>query len=245
MNKVFESFDRAVADVPDGAVIMLTSFAGPGPWPQRLILALRNQGAKNLTIIASNTGNRAYPEQGPDEVFADMGILVKNGQVKKAISSYFVGYSMRPQPFEQAYLAGEVEAEAVPLGNLVERIRAAGAGIGGFYTPVGVNTSYAQGKEVRGINGVDYILEFPLKADYAFIRANKADEMGNLIYRGTSRALGPIMATAADTVIAEVDEIVKTGAIDPDIVITPGIYIDRIVKITEPGIYPRGNNDHL
>ena len=249
MNKVFSSFDEAVATVPDGAVIMFSGFADPGAWPHHLIWALRNQGAKNLTAISSNMGIGPYLSTGPGavrpgEVFAEISILVENGQIKKGISTTF--YSGRYGrttgqylPFEKAYLAGEVEAEVVPLGTFEERIRAAGAGIGGFYTPVGVGTDIAKGKEKRLINGREYILEFPLRADYAFIRAHKADKLGNLVYKGTSRCSGPTMATAADITIAEVDEIVEPGELDPEVIVTPGIFVNRIVKIPGSRIYPK------
>lgn len=243
MTKEFGSFKEVVADVPDGAVIMVSSFSGPGAWPQYLILALRNQGAKNLTVITSNMGVGTFFPVRPGEIFADIAILVKNKQVRKGISSYFAGFTRRPLAFEEAYLAGEVEIEVVPLGNLVERIRAAGAGIGGFFTPVGVGTLIARGKEKRLIDGREYILEFPLRADYAFIRAYKADKLGNLVYKGTSRGFGPIMATAADITIAEVDEILEPGELDPEVIVTPGIFVDRIVKRTELGIYPKDRSE--
>jgi len=254
MNKVFSSFDEAVADVPDGAVIMFSGFADPAAWPHHLIWALRNQGAKNLTAISSNMGIGPYLSRGPGavgpgEIFAEISILVENGQIRKGISTVFgsgrykrtYGLSL---PIEKAYLAGEVETELVPLGTLEERIRAGGAGIGGFYTPVGVGTIIAEGKETRLIDGREYILEFPLRADYAFIRAHKADKLGNLVYKGTSRCSGPTMATAADITIAEVDEIIEPGELDPEVIVTPGIFVDRIVKITEPGMYPKDRRSH-
>lgn len=232
-DKVYSSFKAAVADIPDGASIMVGGFGGAAGVPQNLIRALRDQGAKNLTIIHNNggfgIGNVGYASAGD---FDDHSILVANRQVKKVLCSYpFPPALDRSTPFKEQYLAKEVEMEIMPQGTLAERIRAGGAGIPAFYTPTGVGTPVEQGKEKRVINGREYILEYALKADYALVRAYKADRLGNLVYRGTARTFNPVMATAARITIAEVDEIVKPGAIDPEHVITPFVYVDRIVKI--------------
>jgi len=220
IDKVFPNFEEAVKDVFDGAVIMFGGFIGKIGMATNLILALRNQGAKNLTIISNRVGGM------------DIDVLFEAKQVRKVIASAPVPGSQTPLcPFEEQYLAGKVELEIVPQGTLVERIRAAGAGIGGFYTPTGVGTAIAEGKESKIINGREYILELPLKADFAFIRAHKADRMGNLTYWRTQRNFNPVMATAAKITIAEVDEIVDIGELDPESIVTPLIYVDRIVEI--------------
>jgi len=234
-NKIFESFDKAVADVPDGATIMLGNFAGPGGTPYYLIHALRRQGARNLTIIANTAGGIGLTVD-----YADHRILFENKQVKKVIASFpFSTSAKNPSPAEKQILAGEVELEIVPQGTLAERIRAGAAGIPAFYTPTGYGTVVAQGKEVKWFNGKPCLLEQALYADYAFVRAYKADKMGNLIYRGTQRQFNPIMAMNAKITIAEVDEIVDTGTIDPEVVVTPGLFVKRIVKVTENPGYPR------
>lgn len=234
MNKVYLNADEAVVDIPDGATVMLNSLVGPGGIPQNLILALRNQGAKNLTIISGNFNlGWVMGRLLPDVITSN--ILVENKQVKKVI----LWFAMLERvmgvkgALDQAVARGEVELEIVPMGTLTERIRAGGAGIGGFYSPVGVGTLYEVGKEKRVINGKEYILELPLRADFAFVRAHKADKFGNLVYRGTSRCTNPVIATAGDVVIAEVDEIVEPGELDPECIITPGIFIDRIVKVPQ------------
>ena len=219
-NKIFSTFAEAVKDVPDGAVIMFGGFIGTAGEPTNLILALSGQGAKALTVVSNRVAG------------VTLDVLFENRQVKKAIASAPVPASREPlTPFESQYLAGEVELEIVPQGTLVERMRAAGAGIGGFYTATGVGTAIAEGKEIRTIEGKQYIFELPLKADYAFIRAYKADKMGNLVYWRTQRNFNPIMATAARIAIAEVDEIVEVGELDPEAIVTPLIYVDRIVQI--------------
>jgi 3-oxoacid CoA-transferase A subunit len=220
INKVFSNFEEAVKDVHDGAIIMIGGFIGKVGMPTNLIHALRDQGAKNLTIISNRVGG------------IDADVLFEVKQVKKAIASAPVPASRTPIcPFEEQYLAGAVELEIVPQGTLVERIRAGGAGLGGFYTPTGVGTAIAEGKERKIINGREYIFELPLKADFAFIRAYKADKMGNLIYRRTERNFNPLMAKAATITIAEVDEIVDVGELDPEFIVTPLIYVDRVVRI--------------
>jgi len=218
LNKVFQSFQEAVADVHDGATIMFGGFIDKPGSPTSLILALRDKGAKNLTTISNRCAAM------------DLDPLFEARQVRKAIASAPVPGSRVPSPFEEQYLAGEVELEIVPMGTMVERMHAAGAGIGGFYTPVGVGTLIAEGKEKKVIDGKEYILELPLKADFAFIRAHKADKMGNLTYWRTQRNFNPIMAIAAKVTIAEVDEIVEVGELDPEAIVTPAIYVDRIVK---------------
>ena len=220
INKVFLSFQEAVADVHDGATIMFGGFVGKPGSPTNLIIALRDKGAKNLTVVSNRCGGM------------DLDILFEARQVRKAIASAPVPGSRIPlSPIEKQYLAGEVELEVVPQGTMVERMRAGGAGIGGFYTPTGVGTLVAEGKEEKTIDGKKYILELPLKADFAFIRARKADKMGNLTYWRSQRNFNPIMATAAKVTIAEVDEIVEVGELNPEGIVTPAIYVDRIVKI--------------
>jgi len=235
MNKVFETFEQAVKDVPDGAVVMIGNFAGPGGTPFYLIQALRKQGAKNLTVIANTAGGIGLTLD-----YDDHRILFENKQVKKVIASFpFSTSPSRPSVAEKQILSGEVELEILPQGTLAERIRAGGAGIPAFYTPTGVDTVIEKGKEVRIFDDRPYLLERALKADYAFIRAYKADLMGNLVYRGTQRQFNPIMAMAARTTIAEVDEIVDTGELNPESIITPGIFVKRIVKVKEDPGFPR------
>lgn len=235
INKVFETFEEAVKDVPDGAVIMVGNFAGPGGTPFYLIQALRKQGAKNLTIVANTAGGIGLTLD-----YDDHRILFENKQVKKVIASFpFSTSASRPSVAEKQILSGEVELEIVPQGTLSERIRAGGAGIPAFYTPTGAGTVIEKGKEVRVFDDRPCLLERALKADYAFVRAFKADLMGNLVYRGTQRQFNPIMAIAARTTIAEVDRIVDAGELDPESVITPGIYVKRIVKVKEDPGFPR------
>ena len=226
-NKVFKTFDDAVADIPDGSTIMFPGFAQVGI-PRNLIAALLRQGAKNLKGIANGHGRIGNQ--------MDLGKLIEAGRVKKMTCAF----TAAPHPsqivaFERLYEAAEIEAELVPQGTLAERIRAAGAGIGAFYTPTGVGTEIARGKEHRTINGREYVLEYPLYADYAFIRAYRADTWGNLQYRLSQRNFNPIMAQAARVTIVEVEEdILDLGAIDPDQVHTPGIFVNRVVKIPAP-----------
>jgi len=234
INKVYYSFDAAVADIPDGAVIFIGGFGPPGGLPLNLIYALARQGAKNLTLVANHMGHGFEQSKlvRPPHGYQDLGILFENNQVRKVIATAPALGNMPPtSPFEVQFNEGKIELEIVPQGTLVERIRAGGAGIGGFYTRVGVGTVLEQGKEKRIIDGKEYLLELPLRADYAFIRAHKADTMGNLVYRGTSRAFNPVMATAADITIAEVEQLVQPGELDPDCIHTPCVYVDRIVLI--------------
>ena len=220
INKVFLSFQEAVADVDEGATIMFGGFVGKPGAPTNLIVALKDRGTKNLTVVSNRCGGM------------DLDILFEARQVRKAIASAPVPGSRTPlSPIEEQYLAGEVELEVVPQGTMVERMRAGGAGIGGFYTSTGVGTLIAEGKEEKTIDGKKYLLELPLKADFAFIRARKADKMGNLTYWRSQRNFNPIMAIAARVTIAEVDEIVEVGELDPESIVTPAIYVNRIVKI--------------
>ena len=223
-NKIYSSFDAAVADIPDGAVIMFADFGGIGA-PQNLIAALNRQGARHLTGISN--------EHGGTDGRVDVGTLIAAGQVDKMICSITAPtHPSRVTPFVQRYNAGEIEGELVPQGTLAERIRAAGAGLGGFYTPTGVGTEIAAGKESRIINGREYLLEFPLSADYAFIRAWQADTVGNLRFRLAQRNFNPIMAMAAALTLVEVENpIAAAGELDPDDIHLPGVYVDRIVEI--------------
>jgi len=220
MNKVLSSPEEAVADIADGCTIMFGGFGVSGI-PATLIRALRQKGTKNITAIINNAGGRLAD--------SDLSVLVRNKQIKKVIASYPV-YPWLESTFEQQYLKGEIELETIPQGTFVERIRAGGAGIAGFYTTTGMGTIVEKGKEKKTFNGKEYLLELALRADYALIKAHKADRMGNLTYRMTARNFNPAMATAANITIAEVDEIVEVGELDPETVITPGIYVNRIVK---------------
>lgn len=231
MSKVIRSAAAAVVGIQDGATLMIGGF-GAGT-PENLILALHKQGSQNLTVICNATGSG-----GQERVISISG-LIKSRQVRKVIVSFTIP-SWRSFPeLEEQYAAGEIEIELVPQGTLAERIRAGGAGIGGFYTQTGVGTSSAQGKEVKILNGKEYVLEMPLRADFALIKAFKADTLGNLVYRRTSRNYNPIMATAARTTIAEVDQIVQPEDLDPEQIGTPGIYVDRIIAVHSQG---RANN---
>ena len=231
--KVYESGPLAVGDIPDGATIMIDGFAGPGGMAHYLLVSLRDQGAKDLTIISNTAGIARVINFGtpPGRQAIDHSILIDNNQVRKAIASYPVSPSVsRPSAFELAYRKGEVELELVPQGTLAERLRAGGAGIGGFYTPTGVGTLIAEGKETRTIEGKEYLLERGLRADYCLIRGYQADTLGNVVYKGTSRNFNSVMAPAAAVTIVEVDEIVAPGDLDPELIVTPGIYVSRVVR---------------
>lgn len=228
--KIVYSIAEAVADIPNGAVVMLDGFAGPGGTPQNLIRALRDQGARDLTIISNTAGLASVIGFGtiPGDRPTDMGVLVDNEQIKKVIASFPVSpSSSRPTSFERAYGEGKVDLELVPQGTLAERIRAGGAGIRAFYTPTGVGTQMAEGKESREFDGRWYLLEHALTADFALLKGHKADTAGNLAYRGTSQNFNAVMATAAGTTVVEVDEVVQPDGLTA--VDTPGIYVDRIV----------------
>lgn len=217
MNKVVANADEAVKGIPDGASLMMGGFGLCGI-PESLIAAVRRKGIKNLTVMSNNAGVDDF----------GIGLLLQTRQVKKMVSTY-VGEN---KLFEQQVLSGELEVELNPQGTFAERIRAGGAGVGGFFTPTGYGTPIAEGKETREIDGKMYVLEKPLRADYAFVKAWKGDRWGNLVYRKTARNFNPVMATAADCVIAEVEELVEVGELDPDFIHTPGIYVNAIFQGT-------------
>lgn len=210
--------DEAVAGIQDGCTVLIGGF-GPAGQPVELIDALIRSGVQDLTVVNNNAGNGRV----------GLAALLSNGQVRKIICSF--PRQADSYVFDELYRAGKVELELVPQGNLAERMRAAGAGIGAFYSPTGVGTPLAEGKELRTIDGRDYVLEYPIKGDVALIKAFRADTLGNLVYRKTARNFGPVMATAAETTVVQVSEIVESGGLDPEAVITPGIFVDRIVKI--------------
>jgi 3-oxoacid CoA-transferase subunit A len=218
MNKVLDSADEAVARIFDGATIMCGGFGVCGN-PENLLLALHRRGTRNLTVISNNAGIDDF----------GLGRLLKARQIRKMIASY-VGEN---REFERQFLAGELEVDLVPQGTFSERIRAGGAGIGGFFTPTGYNTVVAEGKETRIIDGRSYVLEMPLKADFALVRAHRGDRLGNLVYRKTARNFNPMMATAAECTIAEVEHLVEPGEIPPDAVHTPGIFVRHILRGAE------------
>ncbi|HXI67917.1 MAG TPA: 3-oxoacid CoA-transferase subunit A [Steroidobacteraceae bacterium] len=218
INKIFESLQSAVADVNDGATVMIGGFGTAG-MPSELIDALIEQGARELTIVNNNAGN------------GDIGLaaLLKAKRVRKIICSF--PRQTDSYVFDALYRAGEIELELVPQGNLAERIRAAGAGIGGFFTPTGYGTRLAEGKETRIIDGQGYVLESPIHADFALVKADTADRWGNLTYRKTARNFGPIMAMAAKCAIVQVSHVVELGEMDPEHIVTPGLFVKRVVKI--------------
>jgi len=234
-SKIFGSFTEAVADIPDGSTIAFAGFASPGV-PLNLIAALLKQGAKNLTCITNGTGGAA-PDRMPD-----IGMLVENGQVTKVIAAFTAPTRASDRiPLTKYVNEGKVEAELVPQGTLAERLRAAGAGIPAFYTPTAVGTELAAGRETRVFNGREYLLEHAMPVDVAFLRAWKADTFGNLLFRRSQRNFNPIMAMAAKLVIVEVEEdFVQPGEIDPDDVHTPGIFVQRMVRIppAPEGLWP-------
>lgn len=216
MVEIAPDTDTAVRGVTDGSTVLIGGF-GPAGQPYALIDALRRTGAGNLTVVNNNAGNGT----------TGLAALLATGQVRKIICSF--PRQADSQVFEKLYAAGRIELEVAPQGNLAERIRAAGAGIGAFYTPTGAGTMLAEGKEARVIDDREHVLEYPIHADVALIRAHTADEAGNLVYRKTGRNFGPIMATAARLTVAEVTRTVPVGALDPESVVTPGIYVDRVV----------------
>jgi 3-oxoadipate CoA-transferase alpha subunit len=218
ISKLVESAAAAVADVPDGATVMIGGF-GPAGQPIELIDALLAQGAKDLVIVNNNAGNGT----------TGLAALLGAGRVRKIVCSF--PRQADSQIFDGLYRAGKIELELVPQGNLAERIRAAGAGIGGFFTPTAYGTPLADGKETREIDGRHYVLESPLHADYALIKAERADRWGNLTYRKTARNFGPIMASAARVAIAQVSKVVELGELDPEAIITPGIFVQRVVQL--------------
>jgi 3-oxoadipate CoA-transferase alpha subunit len=218
INKIVPTVEAALADVSDGATVMIGGFGTAG-LPNELIDALIAQGARDLTIVNNNAGN------------GDTGLaaLLAAGRVRKIICSF--PRQADSQHFDALYRSGRIELELVPQGNLAERIRAAGAGIGGFFTPTGYGTDLAKGKETRIIDGRHYVLEHPIHADFALIRAERGDRWGNLTYRMTARNFGPIMAMAARTTVATVHEVVELGVLDPENVITPGLFVQRVVRV--------------
>ena len=222
IDKTVATVAGAIADIKDGATVMIGGFGTAG-MPSELIDALIAHGARELTIVNNNAGN------------GDVGLalLLKAKRVRKIICSF--PRQVDSHVFDGLYRAGELELELVPQGNLAERIRAAGAGIGAFYTPTGYGTLLAEGKETREIDGRQYVLEYPIRADFALIKALAGDRWGNLVYRKTARNFGPIMASAARCTIAQVQRIVELGALDPEAVVTPGIFVHRVVQVATPG----------
>ena len=218
IDRIVPNLEAAVAGIRDGSTVLISGFGGAG-MPSALIDALIVQGARDLTIVSNNAGN------------AEVGIaaLLKSGRVRKVVCSF--PRQADSWVFDALYRAGKLELELVPQGNLAERIRAAGAGIGAFYTPTGFGTELAAGKETRRIGGRDYVLEFPIHADVALVKALRGDRWGNLVYRKTARNFGPIMATAARLTVAQVDEVVALSELDPEAIVTPGIYVQRIVAV--------------
>lgn len=227
IDKLRTSVPEALADIHDGATVMIGGFGGAGQ-PAELIDGLIAHGARDLVIVNNNAGN------------GDTGLaaLLKNGQVRKIICSF--PRQADSHVFDGLYRAGKLELELVPQGNLAERIRAAGAGIGGFFTPTGYGTELAKGKETREIDGRMYVFESPIHADFALIKAEQGDRWGNLTYRKTARNFGPIMAMAAKVSIASVHEVLELGAIDPEHVITPGLFVQRIVQVPRTATGPAG-----
>jgi 3-oxoadipate CoA-transferase alpha subunit len=218
ISKIVDTLEAAVAGIEDGATVMIGGFGIAGQ-PTELIDALIAQGARDLTIVNNNAGN------------GDLGLaaLLKARRVRKIVCSF--PRQVDSHVFDALYRAGEIELEVVPQGNLAERIRAAGAGIGAFYSPTGYGTLLAEGKETRHINGRDYVLEYPIHADYALVKAEAGDRWGNLVYRKTARNFGPIMASAAKCSIVQVNRIVELGQLDPENIVTPGIFVQRVVSV--------------
>ena len=227
INKITASIAEALADIRDGSAVMIGGFGGAGQ-PAELIDGLIAQGARDLTVVNNNAGNG---ETG-------LAALLKAGQVRKIICSF--PRQADSQIFDGLYRSGKLELELVPQGNLAERIRAAGAGIGAFFSPTGYGTELAKGRETREINGRMYVLEMPIHADVALIKAEAGDRWGNLVYRKAARNFGPIMASAAKLTIASVYDVVELGALDPEAVVTPGIFVQRIVKVARSATGPAG-----
>jgi len=227
INKLFPSTAAALQGVADGATVMIGGFGGAGQ-PNELIDALIAHGARDLTIVNNNAGNG---ETG-------LAALLKSGRVRKIICSF--PRQVDSQVFDGLYRSGRIELELVPQGNLAERIRAAGAGIGGFFTPTGYGTELAKGKETREIDGRMYVLEAPIHADLALIKAERGDRWGNLVYRKTARNFGPVMAMAAKLTVASVHEVVELGALDPEAIVTPGIFVQRVVQVPRTATGPAG-----
>jgi 3-oxoadipate CoA-transferase alpha subunit len=218
IQKIMPNVAEALRDIADGSTILISGFGGAG-LPVFLLDALLEQGAKDLTLASNNAGNQGV----------GIAKLVAAGRVRKMICSF----PRQPESgaFDDLYRQGKIELELVPQGTLAERIRAGGAGIGGFFTPTGFGTDLAKGKECREIDGINYVFEKAIKADYALIKADKGDRWGNLVYHGTGRNFGPIMATAARCTIAQVNQVVELGELDPENVVTPGIFVKRVVLV--------------
>ncbi|MEU5991511.1 3-oxoacid CoA-transferase subunit A [Spirillospora sp. NPDC047418] len=216
--EILESVDEAVQGIEDGSTVLVGGFGFAG-MPFDLIDGLIRQGATDLTIVSNNAGN------------GDVGLaaLLKTGRVRKVLCSF--PRQSDSYVFDELYRAGRIELEIVPQGNLAERMRAAGAGIGAFFCPTGAGTPLAEGKETRTIDGRVHVLEYPIKGDVALISAHRADTLGNLVYRKTARNFGPVMATAAASTIVQVGDVVPAGGIDPEAVVTPGIFVDRVVRV--------------
>ena len=221
INKIAKTAAEAVADVFDGATILISGFGEAGS-PIELIHALIDQGAKELTVVSNNTGNG----------HVGLAALIENKQVRKMICSF--PRTAHSVVFPELYRKGKIELEIVPQGTLAERIRAGGAGIPAFYTPTSVNTPLAEGKETREINGKLYVLEYGLKADFALVKCKTADRHGNLLFNKTARNFGPVMCMAAESAIAQASKVVELGSIDPEIVVTPGIFVKKVVEIKNP-----------
>ena len=221
INKLVGSVRDAVADIFDGATVMIGGFGEAGS-PIELVHALIDQGARNLTVVSNNTGSGHI----------GLAALIENRQVKKMICSF--PRSANSRVFPELYRNGEIELELVPQGTLAERIRAGGAGIPAFYTPASVNTPLAEGKETRMFDGKAYVLEYGIRADFSLVKCRRADRYGNLTYNKTARNFGPIMCTAADITIVQAGMIAEPGAIDPEVVVTPGIFVQRVVHISHP-----------
>ena len=221
INKIFPSAAEAVKDIFDGATIMIGGFGEAGS-PIELIHALIDHGAKNLTVVSNNTGSG----------HVSLAALIENRQVAKMICSF--PRTANSKVFPELYNKGEIELELVPQGTLAERIRAGGAGIPAFYTPASVNTPLAEGKEVRVFNNQEYVLEYGITADFSLVKAKSGDRYGNLVYNKTARNFGPVMCTAAKNAIVQVMKIVEPGDLDPEIIVTPGIFVKRIVEIPNP-----------
>ncbi|MRK03040.1 3-oxoacid CoA-transferase subunit A [Aeromicrobium sp. S22] len=220
MSRVVESAREAVEGIQDGSTVLVGGFGMAG-MPVMLIDALIDQGATDLVVVSNNAGNGD----------AGLAALLAAGRVRKVVCSF--PRQSDSYVFDELYRAGRIELEVVPQGNLAERMRAAGAGIGAFFCPTGVGTPLAEGKEMRTIDGRDYVLELPIRGDVALIGAHAGDEMGNLVYRRTARNFGPVMATAAAVTVAQVTQVVPVGTLDPESVVTPGIYVDRIVQVRQ------------
>jgi len=221
IDKQVESVAEAVADVHDGATVLIGGFGAAGS-PIELIHALIDLGVKDLTVGSNNTGSGQV----------GLAALIRNGQVSRMICSF--PRTANSTVFPELYRAGKIDLELVPQGTLAERIRAGGAGIPAFYTPSSVGTVLAEGKETRSFDGQDYVMEYGLRADFALVKAKRADRYGNLVYNKTARNFGPIMCTAAETAIVQVEEVVPAGGIDPECVVTPGIFVDRVVVVSQP-----------